>query len=69
MLILRQDIVSLDASERWKISEVLQNNALWEAQVSIRSRLRRRYFSASYGLSAELAVLALKNIESLIRQG
>ncbi|WP_320152352.1 CDP-glycerol glycerophosphotransferase family protein [uncultured Tolumonas sp.] len=66
---LRQDIVSLDASERWRISEILQNKALWSEQVSSRSRLRRRFFSASYGFSAELAVLAIKNIKNLIRQG
>ena len=66
---LRQDIVHLDASDRWKLPELLQDDALWAAQEPIRRRLRHRYFSASYGFSAELAVLALQNIESLIRQG
>lgn len=66
---LRQDIVHLDASARWQLSELLQDDALWARQEQVRRQLRHRYFTPSYGFSAELAVLALQNIENLIRQG
>lgn len=66
---LRQNIVHLDAADRWQLPELLQDDALWASQVPVRRQLRHCYFAASYGFSAELAVLALQNIESLIRQG
>lgn len=66
---LRQEIINLDASDRWELLELLQNDGLWVSQAQVRRQLRHRYFTTSYGFSAELAVLALRNIESLIRQG
>jgi CDP-glycerol glycerophosphotransferase (TagB/SpsB family) len=66
---LRTDIVNLEASARWQLPELLQDDAIWTHQALVRRQLRHRYFAPSYGFSAELAVLALQNIESLIRQG
>ncbi|MGE7958084.1 CDP-glycerol glycerophosphotransferase family protein [Pseudomonas sp. NPDC089530] len=68
-VLLRNDIINLDAEERWQLAELLDNEYLWKQQAAVRQRLRRHYFAPSYGFSAELAVLALRNIENLLKQG
>jgi hypothetical protein len=68
-ILLRNDIFSLDPDTRWQLAERLADDQLWQQQAAVRQHLRRHYFAPSYGFSAELAVLALRNIETLIKQG
>lgn len=66
---LREQIVNLDAAERWKLPSLLADDSVWLVQKEQRKALRNFYFSPSYGFSSELAVLALKNIDLLLAQG
>lgn len=68
-VLLRQDIVNLDEDARWELPAVLADDAVWTAQEKTREQLRRRHFAPTYGFSAELAALALQNIDTLLRQG
>ena len=68
-VLLRQDIVNLDMDTRWQLPELLENPKIWAEQAETRQRLRRHYFAPTYGFSAELAALALQNIETLLKQG
>ncbi|WP_368161668.1 CDP-glycerol glycerophosphotransferase family protein [Aeromonas sp. R5-3] len=65
---LRSDIVHLDYSSRYRLPEMLLDETIWDNQKRVRQHLRRKYFTASYGFSAEMAIVALKNIEHLIKQ-
>ncbi|BAV78134.1 hypothetical protein PCAU_5925 [Pseudomonas chlororaphis subsp. aurantiaca] len=68
-VLLRNDIVNLDPEARWRLADLLGDESLWQQQAAVRQRLRRHYFAPSYGFSAELAVLALRNIENILKQG
>lgn len=68
-ILLRKDIANVDEHRRWELPSMLADTALWEAQATVRQRLRQKYFVNSYGFSAEMAVMALCNIETLLKQG
>lgn len=68
-VLLRQDIINVDEDQRWSLAERLEQPETWAQQALVRQRLRRHYFAPSYGFSAELAVLALRNIETILKQG
>lgn len=68
-VLLRHDIVNLDEDCRWALPTLLANDALWAEQAGIRQRLRHKYFVNSYGFSAEMAAMALCNLETLLKQG
>ncbi|AJO81376.1 CDP-glycerol--poly(glycerophosphate) glycerophosphotransferase [Pseudomonas sp. MRSN 12121] len=68
-VLLRNDIVNLDPEARWQLADRLEDECLWQEQAAVRQRLRRHYFAPSYGFSAELVVLALQNIENILKQG
>ena len=68
-ILLREEIVNVDEHARWSLPELLADDALWAAQAKVRQRLRHTYFVNSYGFSAEMAVMALCNIETLLTQG
>lgn len=68
-ILLREEIVNVDEHARWSLPELLADDALWAAQAKVRQRLRHTYFVNSYGFSAEMAVMALCNIETLLKQG
>jgi hypothetical protein len=68
-VLLRKEIVNVDETERWNLPALLADDALWAAQTKARQHLRQQYFVNSYGFSAELAVMALCNIETLLKQG
>lgn len=68
-ILLREEIVSVDEQERWNLPALFADEALWASQAKVRQSLRHKYFVNSYGFSAELAVMALCNIETLLKQG
>lgn len=68
-VLLRQEIVNLDMENRWQLPELLADASIWEAQEKTRAQLRRRHFAPTFGFSAELAALALQNIDTLLKQG
>lgn len=68
-VLLREDIINVDHNQRWELASILEDEAIWEAQKKTRQRLRHRYFAPTYGFSAELAALALNNLETILRQG
>lgn len=68
-ILLREEIINLDEQDRWNLPALLADDALWASQAKVRQRLRHQYFVNSYGFSAELAVMALCNIETLLKQG
>ena len=68
-ILLREEITNVDAQARWGLPTLLADEVLWAAQAKVRQGLRNRYFVNSYGFSAEMAVMALCNIETLLKQG
>lgn len=68
-ILLREEIVNVDEQDRWKLPALLADETLWAAQAKVRRSLRHKYFVNSYGFSAEMAVMALCNIETLLKQG
>ena len=68
-VLLREEIINVDEQERWNLPALLADDALWAAQTKARQRLRQQYFVNSYGFSAEMAVMALCNVETLLKQG
>ncbi|MEO3678965.1 CDP-glycerol glycerophosphotransferase family protein [Rheinheimera sp. FR7-31] len=66
-VLLRQHIVNIDASERWQLQDIIEDQAIWRKQRAVRQELRNYYFLPSYGFSAVLAFHALQNVENIIR--
>lgn len=67
-ILLRKDIVSLDIAQRWQLAELLADDALWQAQKATRLALRTRYFAPTYGFSAQVALLAIRNVRHILTQ-
>ncbi|WP_292440182.1 CDP-glycerol glycerophosphotransferase family protein [Methylophaga sp.] len=67
-IMLRNDIVSLDAGSFHLITDVLNNEALWQQQQRRREQLRCYYFAPNYGHSAEAAAQAICQASEIIKQ-
>jgi hypothetical protein len=68
-ILLREEIINVDEQDRWSLPALLADETLWATQAKVRQGLRHKYFVNSYGFSAEMAVMALCNIETLLKQG
>jgi capsular polysaccharide biosynthesis protein len=63
---IRQTIVNIDA-EDGDIARLLADDDLWEAQKKQRQALRKQYFAPYYGFSAQVAALALSNLDHILK--
>ena len=64
---IRRTIVNIDAEEG-DIARLLTDDDLWEAQKGHRQVLRKQYFAPYYGFSAQVAAMALLNLNHILRR-
>lgn len=66
-IFLREDIVNVNPTDAGNIRHLLGDEALWNEQSGVRHRLRRKFFAPNYGFSSDVAALAIKNAETIIK--
>jgi len=65
-ILLRKEITNVDIKQFHKVEEILNDTHQWESQKQARKKLRNKYFTPSYGFSADLAALAISNYLDII---
>ncbi|NMH59634.1 CDP-glycerol glycerophosphotransferase family protein [Alteromonas ponticola] len=65
-ILLRNQIVNIDAQHSWQIEKILSQEQVWQKQATSRQALRRQHFYPSYGFSADLAAVAIQNVQQIL---
>ncbi|WP_394128836.1 CDP-glycerol glycerophosphotransferase family protein [Shewanella maritima] len=55
-ILLRESIINIDKTQKHLLSDILQNQSLWDKQRQIRQQLRQTYFTNEYGTASQRVV-------------